>query len=65
MMAHFPVAKKHLVEFGDNLPGDIPCAEQQVGGDVGAFQLTAKHAIERYRLQQLAERLRLHHAALG
>jgi hypothetical protein len=64
MMAHFPVAKKHLIEFGDNLPGDIACAEQQVGG-VGAFQLAAEHAIERNRLQQLAERLRLHHAAPG
>jgi hypothetical protein len=32
---------------------------------VGAFQLAAEHAIERNRLQQLAERLRLHHAALG
>ncbi len=64
MMAHFPVAKNISLSSG-TICRDIPCAEQQVGGDVGAFQLTAKHAIERYRLQQLAERLRLHHAALG
>ena len=65
MVAHFPVAEEHFIEFGEGLARDVTVAKQQAGRALGALKFTAKHALKRNGLQPLSQRLRLSGSALG
>jgi len=41
MMSHLPVAKKHFVEFRDDMNGELAVTENQSRGMLCPFQFTA------------------------
>ena len=63
MMAHLPVAEKHLIERGMAFARDSAIAKQQIGRCPGPRQLAAEDFIERHRAQSFTERSRLSDAA--
>jgi hypothetical protein len=62
MMAHFPVAKN--ISLSSGLSSGYCASPSSRSAVMGTFQL-CRGRYRKHRLQQLAERLRLRHAALG